>query len=645
MTTTIGALLEQRLSSAVVGRDDELAALGLLLDAGGPLVALVEGIGGIGKTALVRAFAERARTRGATVLLVDGAEVEPTGSGLLSHLCQAAAAPENSLEALAVRLSTLGDRVVLVIDSYERLRLIDAWVRRELVPALPGHTRVVVAGRDVGLEAWQAGVGPSSPVFALQLGGLDETSARRLASRAGVSGASLDRLVALCRGHPLALRVATSTATRSPDVPATAAAVSVMSALTATFLDGLDPLTHLIVRAASVPRRVTAPLLAALLPEVAPQDAIDRLRALPFVELTEEGLRLHEAVQHAIAGDLARTQPDTSLEWRRRAWRHVHEEMGRVGTAQLWRQTADMLWLIDNPVVREAFFPSHDADLTVEPATVVDGPAVLALTERHDPPEAAAALQSWWETDPGWFRVVRHLGGDIVGFYAMTTMDRVPTRLRDVDPVADLWHRHARSDGVPRHQTVLFMRRFLAEGTGDAPSPAQAACWRDVKRVYMLLRPALRRLYATLADPTPYAAVTAALMFTPLPETVRLGGQTYHQSMLDFGPASVDGWLARLAASELGIMDPAEPILDGRELRLGSDVIALSRLESELLAYLMARPGRAVSRAEIMAAVWDNPAGYGSNVVDATVRTLRRRLEGRDLRVETVKGVGYRYRA
>lgn len=267
------------------------------------------------------------------MLSVDGAEVEPTGSGLLSHLCQAAAAPETSMEALADRLTALGEQVVLVVDSYERLRLIDAWVRRDLVPAL-------------------------------SLGGLDDSSARRLASRAGITGAPLDRLVSLCRGHPLALRVATSAAARSTDVSAAHAATSVMTVLTATYLDELDPVTRRIVQAASVPRRVTRPLLAALLPEVAPQDAMDRLRGLPFVELTEDGLRLHEAVQHAIAGELARSDPDTSLQWRRRAWRHVRAEMSDGATAHLWRQTADMLWLIDNPVVREAFFPSGDTGPT-----------------------------------------------------------------------------------------------------------------------------------------------------------------------------------------------------------------------------------------------------------------------------------------
>lgn len=646
MTATIGTLLEQRLSSSVVGRDPELAALGRLLEDDGPLVALVQGIGGIGKTTLVRAFAEHARARGATVLLVDGAEVEPTGSGLLASLCQAAGTPEPSLEALAARLVELGEQVVLVVDSYERLRLIDAWVRRELVPALPGHTRVVVSGRELGLEAWRAGVGPTAPVFALALGGLDDTSARRLAARAGLSGTRLDRLVSLCRGHPLALRVATSSAARTTDVPdVDAAASSVMAALTATYLDELDPLTRRIVQAASVPRHVTRSVLASLLPEVAPQDAVDRLRGLPFVELTDDGLRLHEAVQHAIAGELARSDPETSLEWRRLAWRHVRAELDRGGTAQLWRQTADMLWLIDNPVVREAFFPSGDADLTVEPAGADDGSAVLAIAERHEPAEAAEVLRAWWQADPSWFRVVRRPGGELVAFYAMAPADRVPAGLRAADPVTDLWLRHAHDDGIPRHQTVLLMRRFLAAETGEAPSPGQGACWRDVKRVYMLLRPALRRLYSTLADPSPYAAAAAALMFTPLPDAVDLGGTTYYQSMLDFGPSSVDGWLARLAASELGIVEATSPALDGRELRVGCDVVALSRLESELLAYLMARPGRAVPRAELLAAVWDNPQGYGSNVVDATVRTLRRRLEGHGLRVETVKGVGYRYRA
>jgi DNA-binding response OmpR family regulator len=114
--------------------------------------------------------------------------------------------------------------------------------------------------------------------------------------------------------------------------------------------------------------------------------------------------------------------------------------------------------------------------------------------------------------------------------------------------------------------------------------------------------------------------------------------------MNDFGPGSVDEWLARIAASELGI--PQDDLLDleAHELVVDGQRVALTRLEYQLMHYLMQREGKAVSRAELLADVW----GYGyagdSNVVEVAVGALRRKLGDGSSVLTTVRGVGYRYR-
>ena len=127
--------------------------------------------------------------------------------------------------------------------------------------------------------------------------------------------------------------------------------------------------------------------------------------------------------------------------------------------------------------------------------------------------------------------------------------------------------------------------------------------------------------------------------------TVVLDGRRYHSAVLDFGPASVDGWLADLAAAELGVrrgnelLDP-----DARELVLETGRVALTPLEFGVMRYLNAREGKAVSRSELLRDVWGTRYEGGSNVVDAVVRTLRKKLGDQAARVETVSGVGYRLR-
>jgi DNA-binding response OmpR family regulator len=75
--------------------------------------------------------------------------------------------------------------------------------------------------------------------------------------------------------------------------------------------------------------------------------------------------------------------------------------------------------------------------------------------------------------------------------------------------------------------------------------------------------------------------------------------------------------------------------------------LALTVREFDLLAFLMAKPGRAWSRTDLLGKVWGWQFGDQSTVT-VHVRRLREKVE-RDpaapCRILTVWGVGYRYEA
>ena len=114
--------------------------------------------------------------------------------------------------------------------------------------------------------------------------------------------------------------------------------------------------------------------------------------------------------------------------------------------------------------------------------------------------------------------------------------------------------------------------------------------------------------------------------------------------MLDFGPGSVDGWLAARVAGELGaamtFLDPND-----RTVRTADGGVQLSRLEFGVLEALSARSGSVVTRQQLLTTVWGTDYTEGSNVVDAVVRTLRHKLGADAARIETVRGIGYRLSA
>jgi two-component system OmpR family response regulator len=70
--------------------------------------------------------------------------------------------------------------------------------------------------------------------------------------------------------------------------------------------------------------------------------------------------------------------------------------------------------------------------------------------------------------------------------------------------------------------------------------------------------------------------------------------------------------------------------------------LALSPTEYKLLRYLMHNPGRVLSRAQILDAVWSLDFGGASNIVDTYVGYLRRKLDahGPSL-ITTRRGFGY----
>jgi DNA-binding response OmpR family regulator len=73
--------------------------------------------------------------------------------------------------------------------------------------------------------------------------------------------------------------------------------------------------------------------------------------------------------------------------------------------------------------------------------------------------------------------------------------------------------------------------------------------------------------------------------------------------------------------------------------------VAITGRELDLLLHLANRVNEVVTRAELLARIWQMPFDPGSNVVDVQVRRLREKLGTRAWMVETVRGVGYKLRS
>jgi hypothetical protein len=201
---TVAERLRQARRRRFMGRAGELELFRTALEAPEPpfTVFHVHGPGGVGKTALLQAFAEAAVGAGRVAVALDGRELEPSPSGFLAALGLALGVPghDDPLAALP------NDRpVVLLLDTYEMAAPLDDWLRERFLPALPGDTLVVLGGRNPPSPAWRVDAGWGDLLRVISLRNLRPEDSRAYLHAAGVPEGVHERVLGVTHGHPLAL--------------------------------------------------------------------------------------------------------------------------------------------------------------------------------------------------------------------------------------------------------------------------------------------------------------------------------------------------------------------------------------------------------------------------------------------------------
>ncbi len=85
--------------------------------------------------------------------------------------------------------------------------------------------------------------------------------------------------------------------------------------------------------------------------------------------------------------------------------------------------------------------------------------------------------------------------------------------------------------------------------------------------------------------------------------------------------------------------------LVARTVTVAGGVVDLQPREFSLLEYLLRHPGRAVTKTMILEHVWDYSFDPQTNVVDVLMHRLRAKVDPDRTRIETVRGVGYVFKA
>ncbi|GAP98885.1 hypothetical protein [Leptolyngbya sp. NIES-2104] len=248
-------------------------------------VLYLSGMGGIGKTMLIRQFAQICRSLNISTTYLDGRNFESS--------------PQTFLNAVGGIGSA---RHVLFIDSYERLTSLETWLREEFLSQLPDQTLIVLASRTAPSSAWRTDPGWNALFYAIALQHLSPEDRQLYLKKRSIP--PLPEIVNFTQGHPLALSLTADLYIQDEGLVSDAS-FSVTQILLETFLEEVPSSAHrLALGACAIANSTTETLLSELLQQSDVHELFEWLRGLSFIQSERFGLVLDSVAREAIISDL-----------------------------------------------------------------------------------------------------------------------------------------------------------------------------------------------------------------------------------------------------------------------------------------------------------------------------------------------------
>jgi hypothetical protein len=519
--TQLGDLLDQARERCFVARHDEVTSfVDALSGRSARRVLILHGPGGIGKTTLLQEL----RRRAPTAVLLDGRQIDPSPAGLRA---------------------AVGDVPpgILLIDSYEQLAPIDGWLRTEFVPALGASTVLVLAGRDAPAAEWRTDPGWRRLVAIHRLQPLDAADSGALLARAGVGPHVSDRLVALGRGHPLALALLADAAATGIVPNSLAELPDLISTLLEALVRDAPTEAHEIGLATCAKAWVTTEdLLRETVGRSAPE-VWAWLRLRPFVTYGPRGLEPHDLVRDVLEAEFERRSPQRYREVHRIIHDHVVDGIRATTGADRRLHAQHLLFLHRRSPLTGAFFALRErGSATVVPGRPADHDAVVSIVDRFRGPASAELARAWLTEQPGSLSVVRTEDG-VAGFMC-SLMCPTGSDLEQRDPVVRAVLEHVARHGPARPGELVGIERFMG-GAREYERDLYAVLTASVVSIVDWVSRPLAWTFVPATDPGFWGPFFDYLAFEPAFET-----DTAVVYAMDWRRLPVDAWLTLMSERE-----------------------------------------------------------------------------------------------
>ena len=571
----LGKRLERERVRRFVGRARELELFSTWLEAsatrgGAPNgqelfnVLWLYGPGGIGKSTLLRAFAETARNAGYVLAQIDGGRVMPTPDGLRSAVWESLTAGIDAHTGPASGHVPARPSVIM-IDAAERLEPVEDWLRDEFLPALPAETRVIIAGRRPPDAAWRSDPGWRDLLRVLALRNLSPDQTRALLEVEGISPDLLDQVLALTHGHPLAVSLLIDAVRRSgrgTDVPETLQDLpDVVTALLNQMVEHAPTIRHrAALQVSAHAPATTEPLLRAALPADAEEasELWEWLRDLTIMEEAQAGIFPHDVARDVLEADLRRRDPDAYADIHRRLRGYLIDQVkASAGNPDALQQAvADLLFLIrDHPVAGAYWYWDALEGCPGRPIQPEQFDLIIAMTRDTQGEQQAELAAHWLRRQPEAFRVFEDSDGEIGGCAARLALHLARPEDIAADPGATALWQYAQQHHAPRPGELVLGWRFVVDRDPDERHPRLAGTMFGAWHVIdILLRgPTAWEFDACYTDLDHWERFFNHFDFVHVPEAdYHVDGKRYVAFAHDWRRVGVADWLELTAARELG---------------------------------------------------------------------------------------------
>jgi hypothetical protein len=412
-------------------------------------VLFLHGPGGIGKSALLRRFADEAHAAGRRVVELDGRSVEPSPAAF-------------EAEAGA---ALVDDKVVLLVDTFELCAGLEGWLRDRFLPRVRHGVLVVLAGRRAPDPDWRGDPAWIDVLKVVPLGDLLSADARALLDARRVPAELHQTVLTFAGGHPLALSLAA-------EVAAGDAAGSVSWAPTRDVIDHLlgtlvgevpTPLHRQALEICAHARETTEELLRAVLPHDSDTNAMFAwLARLPYVEAGRHGLFPHDVVRDALEADLRWRDPAGYAAMHRRLRAHLLSRARAATGRDILPAMGAFNYLRRHGGVMSYLYGSKHGEVFEEPVNRSDRAVLLELAARTRWADSTELVAYWLERQPEAFRSYRRSRtGELVAFLAWLRLTDADAAAVSADPVVAAAWSHANRAGVVRAGEHVAVARFM----------------------------------------------------------------------------------------------------------------------------------------------------------------------------------------